>query len=105
MHWKTQSVAPERVVTEARAEAVRVTKPDGTRLVLHQPEIVGDTLFGVRRDVWPRDGRPRPAVALADVRAIAVRRVDAIGTAVVALGTLALAGVIALGLAWSSRAD
>ena len=105
MHWKTQSVAPERVVSEARAEAVRVTKPDGTRLVLPQPEIVGDTLFGVRRDVWPRDGRPLPAVALADVRAIAVRRVDAIGTAVVALGTLALAGVIALGLAWSSRAD
>lgn len=57
-------------MSEGRAEALRVTKPDGTRLVLHQPEIVGDTLFGVRRDVRPRDGRPRPAVALADVRGL-----------------------------------
>ena len=105
MHWKTQSVAPERVVGERRRAEVRVTTRDGTRVVLRRPELVGDTLFGVQPDAWPRDGRPRPAVALADVREVAVRRFDAIGTAAAGLGTLAVAGVIVLGLLYSDRAD
>ena len=105
MHWKTQSIAPERIVGERRAAKVRVTKLDGTRLVLHQPEIIGETLVGVHPDAWPRDGRPRPAVALADVGEVALRRVDPIGTAAIGLGTLALAGVVVLGLLYSKAAD
>jgi hypothetical protein len=105
VHWRTQSVAPEWLVRERRGAELRVTTRDGTRLVLHRPELVGDTLFGAPPDTWPRDGRPRPAVALADVREVAVRRFNAIGTAAAGLGTLALAGVIVLGLLYSDRAD
>jgi hypothetical protein len=73
--------------------------------VLRRPEIVGDTLYGA-----PRGGRvsawsPCPAVALTDVSEVAPRRINVVGTAVLALGTITLAGVIALGLAWSNRAD
>jgi hypothetical protein len=52
-----------------------------------------------------RSGSPRPAVALTDVSEVALRRINVVGTAVLGLGTIALAGVIALSLAWSNRAD
>jgi hypothetical protein len=39
------------------------------------------------------------------VSEVAVRRVDVLGSAALGLGTAALAGVVALGLLWSTRAD
>jgi len=84
---------------------MRVTRNDSSRIVLQRPEIVGDTVYGV-----PRDGRtaawsPRPAVALTDVSEVAVRRVNVVTTSVLAFGTLVVAAYVALGLAWSYRAD
>jgi hypothetical protein len=84
---------------------MRVTLEDGSRLVLQRPEIVGDSLYGTPRDAGPSAGRPRPAVALAAVREVAVRRVNVVGTAALTLTTVALAGVIAIGVLWSNRAD
>lgn len=103
--WKTQSVTAARVVAERRPHQIRVTRQDGSRVVLDRPEILGDTLFGHFRDPWPKDGRPRPAVALADVRGVAIRRLSAVGTAALILTTAALTGVVALAAAWSNRAD
>jgi hypothetical protein len=103
-HWKVQSAFPEQVVSR-RPQRVRVTRNDSSRIVLRRPEIVGDTLYGV-----PRDGRaaaesPRPAVALADVREVAVRRVSVVRTTALALGTLALAAFAALNYLYSLRVD
>jgi hypothetical protein len=103
-HWKVQSAFPEQVVSR-RPEKVRVTRDNGSRIMLRRPEIVGDTMYGAPRNGRASAGSPRPAVALTDVSEIAVRRVNVVGTTVLSLGTLALAGVIALGLAWSNRAD
>lgn len=85
-HWKVQSAFPEQVVSARRPQKVRVTRNDSSRIVLRRPEIVGDTLYGTPREVRAGVGSP-------------------VGTAVLAIGTLALAGVIALGLTWSNRAD
>jgi hypothetical protein len=103
-HWKVQSAFPEQVVSR-RPQRVRVTRNDSSRIVLRRPEIVGDTLYGV-----PRDGRaaaesPRPAVALTDVSEAAVRRVSAVRTTALALGTLALAAFAALNYLYSLRVD
>ncbi len=46
--WRQVSVAPD-ALADAPAE-VRVTHADGTRLVLHDPRIAGDTLVGIARD-------------------------------------------------------
>ena len=103
-HWKVQSAFPEQVVSR-RPQRVRVTRNDSSRIVLRRPEMVGDTLYGAPRDRPAVAGRPRPAVALADVSEVAVRRVNVVRTAVLALGTLVVAAYVALGLALSNRAD
>jgi hypothetical protein len=104
-HWKVQSATPEQVVSARRPFQVRVTRDDGSRVVLRRPEIVGDTLYGAPRGGRTSVGSQRPAVALTDVREVAVRRMNVVGSAVLALGTVALASVVALGLTWSNRAD
>jgi hypothetical protein len=108
-HWKVQSATPRQVVegiaSTRRPLDLRVTRDDGSRIVLRRPELVGDTLYGAPRNGRVSTGSPRPAVALADVSEVALRRLNVAGTTVLALGTLALAGVIALGLTWSNRAD
>jgi hypothetical protein len=103
-HWKVQSAFPEQVVSR-RPQKVRVTRDDGSRMVLRRPEIVGDTLYGVQRDEQAAAGSPRPAVALTDVSEIAVRRVNVVTTAVLALGALVVAAYVALGLALSNVGD
>jgi hypothetical protein len=101
MHWKVQDALPEQVATR-RPYEVRVTRDDGSRVVLRRPEIVGDTLYGAARG---RTAAPRPGVALADVSEVALRRFNVLGSMALGLGTAALAGVVVLGLVWSSRAD
>jgi hypothetical protein len=103
-HWKVQSAFPEQVVSR-RPQRVRVTRNDSSRIVLRRPDIVGDTLYGAPRDGRAAAGSPRPAVALTDVSEVAVRRVNVVRSAVLALGTLVVAAYVALGLAWSNRAD
>ena len=93
-HWKVQSAFPEQVVSR-----------HPHRVRLRRPEIVGDTLYGARRDGRAPVWSPRPAVALTDVSEVAVRRVNVVRTAVLAFGTLVVAAYVALGLALSSRAD
>ncbi len=102
-HWKVQSTTPEDIVVRRRPDAVRVTRGDGSRSVLRRPELVGDTLYGSDRDTWSKRGEPRPAVALADVQAIALRRLDPVGSAFLALGTAATAAVAVVGAMWSER--
>ena len=104
-HWKVQDALPEQVVGEKHPYEVRVTRDDGSRIVLRRPEIVGDTLYGAARGSRAGAAAPGPGVPLADVSEVAVRRVDILGSAALGLGTAALAGVVALGLVWSSRAD
>ena len=82
-----------------------MTRNDSSRIVLRRPDIVGDTLYGAPRDGRAAAGSPRPAVVLTDVSEVAVRRVNVVRTAVLALGTLVVAAYVALGLAWSNRAD
>ena len=100
MHWKTQSALPEVV---AGKHPSRVTRGDGSRVVLLRPEVLGDSLVGAPAGRSRSGGRP--AVALPDVSEVALRRVDPAATAAMGLGTLALAGVAVIGLLWSSRAD
>ena len=82
-----------------------MTRNDSSRIVLRRPEIVGDTLYGARRDGRAAVWSPRPAVALTDVSEVAVRRVNVVRTSVLAFGTLVVAAYVALGLALSNRAD
>ena len=103
-HWKVQSAFPEQVVSR-RPQKVRVTRDDGSRMVLRQPVIAGDTIYGAPRNGRVSAGSPRPAVALTDIGDVAVRKVNVVSTVALTLGTLALAALAAFSYAWSMRAD
>ncbi len=61
--WRQVAVAPAALSSEPKQ--VRITQPDGSRLVILDPRIAGDTLFGSTRD-GPQ------AIPLEDVRRMAV---------------------------------
>lgn len=61
--WRQVAVAPEALSSEPKE--VRVTRPDGSHLVLLDPRIAGDTLFGSTED-------GSQAIPLEDVRRIAI---------------------------------
>lgn len=81
--WHTVPVTPQQSVADTRPGAVRVRRPDGTRLVIARPQIVGDSLTG-------SGGRRPVSVGLSDVTEIAVRRSSTLKTGGLVLGILAL---------------
>lgn len=98
--WRVQSVSPAELVTTLHSQKVRITRPDRSRIVLHQPELIRDTVYG-----RPNRRGIRQGVALNDVRKVAVRGWDPIGTAVLTVCAAAVASVVYIGVLWSERAD
>ena len=47
MSWRTQPLAPERIVSEMHPKRVRVTLTDSSVLVLKQPVASGDSIVGM----------------------------------------------------------
>jgi hypothetical protein len=97
-HWKTQSVIPAEYVGARQPRVVRISRTDGRRLVLHRPEVVGDTMYSAP------PGR-KPAVPVSEIETIAVRRIDPWGTMGVTLGIVAVGAAGVIAAMWSERAD
>jgi len=88
-----EGVSPQQLIAAQHPNAVRVTLPDSSRIVLHQPRIAaGDSLAGIL------NGAPS-SVAVSDVTQVAIRKVSAGRTVGLVAGTAVLAAVIAVGIA------
>jgi len=92
--WRSRPVS-EPGAAAFVAKQARVTRADGTALVLADAQVRGDSLWGTAAR------GARVAVALRDVRRVEVRRPNELGTAI--LATFAAAAVAVLVLV-SSRA-
>ena len=87
-----EGVSPLQFISTERPRVVRLTRTDGSRMVLAQPQIAaGDSLVGVRSGV-------RSGVAVSDVTQVATSRVSAgktiglfLGLSVVAVGIAVIA--------------
>jgi len=86
--WHTEQLAPDAVLAPRQPAQLRVTRADGSWIVIEQPALVNDTLVG-RGRAHHRGEEQR--VGLADVRKVATRRFDA-GE------TIGLAAVVCAGL-------
>jgi hypothetical protein len=42
--WRVQGPTPEAAVSDRKPTVVRVTRTDGTRIILHRPLVRGDSL-------------------------------------------------------------
>ena len=90
MSWHVETLAPADLIASKQPTAIRVEYADSTSEVLYDPEVQGDTLVGRRE--W--DGKQSDqAVALADVRQTATRRLNVAGTAALVLVIGAAVGV------------
>jgi hypothetical protein len=95
-HWQVQSGSPQQVIETRQPKKIRVTRTDRTEVVVDQPRIVSDTLYGSRA------GSPRAAdpatdegIALADVSRVAIRRTDVAATTLLVLGSTVVIGGVA----------
>jgi hypothetical protein len=93
-------VSPSDLLSSEPPSKIRITRADKSRVVLHKPQLVGDTLLD------GRSGHDLPAkVSLDEVAEVQVRRLDPVETAGLILGTAALGLLVAAGLTWDARAD
>ena len=79
--WQTQSVSPQQLLVTQHPGKIRVTRTDSSKVVLTDPQIVGDTLYG--RDTGTgstKSSAGREGVALGDVGHVSLRRKDPLAT-------------------------
>jgi hypothetical protein len=106
--WRTQEGAPSQVLAARQPASIRVTRADGTAIVVHAPRIAGDTLAG-----WPSGGEhasgsghssdsPHSSghaeplhIPLANTRSVAVRKVSAGKTVLLIAGVGVTAALVA----------
>ncbi len=90
--WHTERVTPEAVLATRRPPTLRITCTDGSRIVLEQPLLQGDTLVGIgQRPSEQREVR----IVLSNVQRVATRRLSAGRTVgLVGLGVIVVAGVL-----------
>jgi len=96
--WQVQDVPPTTLLRTSGASDFLVTTTGGRQYELRDPVIDRDSLVGVEKaDPTGPDVRVRRAIALADVKQVAVREADGVASAFwIALGGLF---VVYLGLA------
>ena len=87
--WKTQQTSPQQVLGNEQPGKVRVTLTDGSREVLQDPSVSGDTLTGVR------DDGEQVSIPLTSVSALELREGDAVKSVLLTVGIL---GVVAGGV-------
>ena len=84
--WREVNPTPGPVEMKKRPEALRVTRLDGSRVVLLRPYLTRDSVVGA-----PEGAQVRLAIPRDSVRAFAVRGTDAALTAVTVVAGLGLA--------------
>lgn len=83
--WHQLETAPDRVVMEKRPGAVRLTRSDGSRVVLLRPFMVRDSVVGDAEGAEQRTAVPRDSVT-----AVAVRQVNVALTVITIVAGLGL---------------
>jgi hypothetical protein len=90
-----QSLPTAETVNAHAANGLHVIRVDGAQLDIEKPHISGDTLFGILHG--DSDGNSAVAIPLAEVRSVAVMRIDGARTAIVVATIVTAIGVTAAG--------
>ena len=87
-HWAKQDLPTPQVVESRHPDRIRVTRRDGRQVVFLAPQVAGDSLVGTAEDATTGTRTARYGIPLADVREVAVRRVNVGATIALAAGDL-----------------
>lgn len=99
--WQTQPAAPAQVIQTSGESEIRVNLNSGTSVVLRDPWVEGDSLIG-----WQVPGSladapvERRALAVADVRAISLKKSSTAANIAVGAVLGAAVFVASIGAAW-----
>jgi len=76
MSWRSEALNPAQLIATRKPPVVRVTRTDSSKVVLRDPEVAGDTLFG-RPESSPQDTPGgRTGIPLAGIHSIDTRKSD-----------------------------
>ena len=92
--WRVENVSPQALIEAKHPTQVRVSRPDGTKQVLHQPSIAGDTLRGSAQE---------PAIPLDDVRTVETRHRNTGKSLLLVGGILIVGGIVAVAIVCSTE--
>ncbi len=74
-------MAPEALVRDRAPSAVRITRTDHSRVVVHHPVIEGDSILGRPNGNDSKDGGEAPiTVPLNAIESVAIKRFDVLKT-------------------------
>ncbi len=96
--WKTQEASPQQVINEDQPNKVQVTLADGSKLVLEEPAVSGDTLSGLD------DGTP-VHIPLANVSSIAVKGQDVVKSGLIVFGVVVVVAAVVVVSEFSCTGD
>jgi hypothetical protein len=82
--WQQRRITQGEIPVVTSGRPVRVTRADGSTVVLERPQIVADSLVGVLETT-----NRRAAISLGDIRRLEEKRVSAQRTAGLTIGILA----------------
>ncbi len=99
MRWQVTQIEPQTLVATHHPTSVRVTRTDGTEIVMRWPSIRADTLYGLPKGAPKGDTL---AIALADISHVAVEQSDILKSLGLSILVLALAGGTIILIALSS---
>jgi hypothetical protein len=79
--WQVQQVAPETLLSEEQPEQVQVRTTSHAEIVLDDPVVSGDTLYGTAP-------AGRMAIPMSGVESLAIKKTDAGKTVLLVLGVI-----------------
>lgn len=86
MSWRPEPINPAELIATRRPDVVRITQSDSSLVILRDPAVLGDTLFGRPETALGETSQARTGFALADVKGIATLRSDPTKTTLLSVG-------------------
>lgn len=102
MNWQAQPAAPAEVIQSSGESEIRVTLTSGTRVVIRDPWVEGDSLVGWQQPPGDPAVVPvaRRAFALPDVRTVSVKKSNTGANIAIGAAIGAAAFVASVVVAW-----
>ena len=103
-NWEVQRASPEQFIEEEQPSQVRVATTDRSEIILEEPRVSGDTLFGFgeRKFSWAgsvyaaADTGTVLEIPLADISHVAVKKTNAGESILIGVGVVGVALMVTM---------
>lgn len=93
LSWHSEALSPAQLIATRKPPVVRITRTDSSKVVLRDPEVAGDTLFGRPQSPSNDSLGERTGIPLAGIHSIATHQSDPTKTTLLLVGI----GVVTFG--------